>query len=329
MSNMTYSLVYRFIPKSEERKAFLRTAEDVAKMYNVSIILGKNGEVTLAGMVASEVAPLLIATGLSPYAEWPRDIVTCDIETPLPLRAVGMEDGWEIFVADHVFIGFVSLADDAIEILERAGSFYTRKEKFETLPEFVERIGLEEFRREVLGVNHAQTVTVPEFQPTEYTSGGEFFDLSLRPNFEYEMPQQEPTLHYGDFVRPEDNLMDILMVYPEMGPFFLEYGMHCIGCSASYNETIWEACQVHGLDIFEMLGEMNEYLADKLGKELISGDTALQELFTMYPQTLAILHDYGIQLPDDMNMTLAALTKEQQVSLDDLLDQVHRVLRKE
>lgn len=39
----------------------------------------------------------------------------------------------------------------------------------------------------------------------------------------------------------------------------MEYGMHCIGCVASYDESLWEACQVHGLDVFEILGEMNEY----------------------------------------------------------------------
>lgn len=326
---MTYSLVYHFVPASEGRKAFLRTAEDVAKMYQASVIIGKNGDVTLAGAVAQEVAPMLVATGLAPYTEWPQDIVTCDIETPLPLHAVGMEDGWEIFIGDNVFVGFVTLADDAVQILERAGEYYTQQEKFETLPQFVERIGLDAFRREVLGPgDNAGAAQAPQIPP-EYTAGGDFFDLAYNQGgVHYERPAM-PTLHEGDFIRPDHNLMDILSVYPEMGPLFMEYGMHCIGCFASYDESLWEACQVHGLDVFEVLGEMNEYLADKYGKELITGDTQLQELFTMYPQALAVLHEYGMAMPDAMETTLKELTEQHNVSLKDLLEQIHRVLRKE
>lgn len=329
MSNMTYSLVYHFVPGSTERKSFLRTAEEAAKAYRASIIIGQNGDVTLAGALGEEVAPMLVATGLAPYSDWPQDIVTCDIETPLPLRAVGMEDGWEIFIGENVFVGFVTLAAEAVEILERAGAYYTSKERFETLPQFVERIGLDAFRREVLGGEEMSiATTIP--QAMGYSSGGEFFDLSYGDDsrFGYERPDG-PTLHEGEFVRPDHNLMDILTVYPEMGPLFMEYGMHCLGCFASYNENLWEACQVHGLDVFEILGEMNEYLADKLGKELITGDTSLQDLFTMYPQTLGVLQEYGVVLPDDMDVSLGSLTSTQRISLDDVLEQIHRVLRKE
>lgn len=328
MSNMTYSLVYHFVPGSAERQAFLRTAEEVAKMYKASIIIGKTGDVTLAGAMADEVAPMLVATGLAPYTDWPEDIVTCEIHTPLPLRAVGMEDGWEIFISENVFVGFVTLADDAVQILERAGTYYTSREQFETLPQLVERIGLDVFRREVLG--DADMPAAPMPPVANYTSGGEFFDLSYKdvPDYGYERPES-PGLHAGAFVRPDHNLMDILTVYPEMGSLFMEYGMHCIGCFASYDENLWEACQVHGLDVFEILGEMNEYLSDKLDKPLITGETSLQELLSMYPQTLAVLQEYGIEMPDDMSQSLANLTTTAKMSLEDVLEQIHRVLRKE
>ncbi len=322
MNNMTYSLVYHFVPNSTERASFVKTARDVAKMYQAALIREPNGDITLAGAVAEEVAPMLVATGLSPYMEWPRDIVTCDIQTPLPLLAVGMEDGWEIFVGEHVFIGFVTAADEAVRILERAGSYYTRQEKFETLPHFVQRIGLDAFRREVLGVEQAAP-TVVAAAPAEL-----FDDWSMATDIRPPRPNA-PVLHYGDFVRPEDNIMEIITVYPEMGPLLMEYGMHCVGCFVSYDETLWEATQVHGMDVFELLGEMNEYLADKLGKELIGGETKLQDLLTMYPQTLAVLQEYGIAMPEDMDTNLKTLTAAEQVSLQDVLEQMHRVLRKE
>ena len=45
-----------------------------------------------------------------------------------------------------------------------------------------------------------------------------------------------PPLAPGDFVRPENNIMQIIEVYPEMGPFLMEYGMSCVGCFVSYDE---------------------------------------------------------------------------------------------
>lgn len=328
MSNLTYSLVYRFVPGSAARNEFMPVAEDMAKRYHVSIILGKDDRVILAGAVAEEVVPLLTATGLSPYMDWPRDIISCEMQTPLPLYAVGMEDGWEIFTGEQVFVGFVSMPGDAVEILERAGEYYTREERFETLPEFVERVGLTEFRRRALAVEAEPTPGVSALPP-EYISGGEFYGFAATEPGEFSERPPAADLHYGDFVRPEMNLMRILTVYPEMGPLFMEYGMHCIGCVASYDESLWEACQVHGLDVFEILGEMNEYLADKLGKANVDGTTPMQDMFTLYPQTVSVLQQYGIPFPDDMQTTLADAADAAGVSLKDVLDQVHRTLRKE
>ncbi len=45
--------------------------------------------------------------------------------------------------------------------------------------------------------------------------------------------------------------------------FFLEMGMHCLGCPASRGETVEEACAVHGVDVDELVGKINEYLASK------------------------------------------------------------------
>ena len=45
--------------------------------------------------------------------------------------------------------------------------------------------------------------------------------------------------------------------------FFLQMGMHCLGCPASRGETIEEACMVHGVDADELVKKINEYLASK------------------------------------------------------------------
>ena len=45
--------------------------------------------------------------------------------------------------------------------------------------------------------------------------------------------------------------------------FFLEMGMHCLGCPASRGETVEEACNVHGVNVDELVAKINEYLASK------------------------------------------------------------------
>ena len=45
--------------------------------------------------------------------------------------------------------------------------------------------------------------------------------------------------------------------------FFVEIGMHCLGCPCSRGETIEQACQVHGADCDALLAQFNTYFADK------------------------------------------------------------------
>ena len=51
---------------------------------------------------------------------------------------------------------------------------------------------------------------------------------------------------------------DILDQDFDAAPFFLEMGMHCLGCPASREETLEEACMVHGIDVEEVLEMLNK-----------------------------------------------------------------------
>ena len=54
---------------------------------------------------------------------------------------------------------------------------------------------------------------------------------------------------------------DILDIDQTTAPFFMEMGMHCLGCPASRGETVEEACQVHGVNADELIGKINAHLA--------------------------------------------------------------------
>ena len=55
----------------------------------------------------------------------------------------------------------------------------------------------------------------------------------------------------------------ILDSAPETAPFFLEMGMHCLGCPASRGETVEMACMVHGQDADALVEKINKFLASK------------------------------------------------------------------
>ncbi len=53
---------------------------------------------------------------------------------------------------------------------------------------------------------------------------------------------------------------DILDAHPELAPFFLEMGMHCLGCPSARGESVEMACEVHGHDADEFVDGLNEAL---------------------------------------------------------------------
>ena len=59
---------------------------------------------------------------------------------------------------------------------------------------------------------------------------------------------------------------DILDADRETVPFFLEMGLHCLGCPASRGESVEEACAVHGVDADELVKKINDFLASKSSK---------------------------------------------------------------
>ena len=64
-------------------------------------------------------------------------------------------------------------------------------------------------------------------------------------------------------VTRETIIGDILDMDQTTAPYFMEIGMHCLGCPASRGESIEEACEVHRVDCDELIEKLNEHLAAK------------------------------------------------------------------
>ena len=61
----------------------------------------------------------------------------------------------------------------------------------------------------------------------------------------------------------ESIIGDILDFDPTTAIYFLEIGMHCLGCPASRMESLEEACIVHGTDVVELVAKLNAHFANK------------------------------------------------------------------
>ena len=60
----------------------------------------------------------------------------------------------------------------------------------------------------------------------------------------------------------KDSLIgDVLDADRSLAPYFMEMGMHCLGCPSARGESIGEACEVHGVNVDELLAKLNSHSA--------------------------------------------------------------------
>lgn len=58
-------------------------------------------------------------------------------------------------------------------------------------------------------------------------------------------------------------IADVLRMDRGTAPIFLNMGLHCLGCPSSTGESIEDSCAVHGMDVNEVLKQLNDYFESK------------------------------------------------------------------
>lgn len=307
--NITFSLEIDFIPDvTEGRDEFKKTMRDVSAAHDGTYIQDPSGRPMITGLTKEDIEPVLTDLNLLAFGTWPSCILTCTLTAPLPIRAVGMSDGWDIYTGKKTFFAFAQFPADAVGIIAKACAYYLEHESYQSMEEYIEAVGYETFRDAVLG-NTVPGETAPG-------SGCSAWDSP-----------EVPPLQEGDFIRPEHNIMQVIGVYPEMGPFLMEYGMSCVGCFVSYDENLWQAAQTHGMDVFELIGEMNEYLADKYKKPLLTGETPMETILTLYPQLLPLFQAKNLSMPADMKTPIGDICRDAGVDVKELIAACDEKLR--
>ena len=55
---------------------------------------------------------------------------------------------------------------------------------------------------------------------------------------------------------------DILDADMTTAPYFLEMGMHCLGCPSARGESLEQACAVHGVSVDELVAKLNKHFGN-------------------------------------------------------------------
>ena len=58
-------------------------------------------------------------------------------------------------------------------------------------------------------------------------------------------------------VTPHTNIGDLVLFHPETAELLFSIGLHCLGCPSSGIETVSEAAEAHGLDVVELVSQLN------------------------------------------------------------------------
>lgn len=59
-------------------------------------------------------------------------------------------------------------------------------------------------------------------------------------------------------ISKEMTIGEVVRNYPECAEVLMSFGMGCVGCPSAQAETIEEACQVHGMDVEQLMKALNE-----------------------------------------------------------------------
>lgn len=64
-------------------------------------------------------------------------------------------------------------------------------------------------------------------------------------------------------VTEDMTIMEVLQMDREVAPIFMSFGLHCLGCPGATMESIGDAGRVHGINVQDLIAELNKYFESK------------------------------------------------------------------
>ena len=63
-------------------------------------------------------------------------------------------------------------------------------------------------------------------------------------------------------ITKEMSIAEVLRINRMTAPVFMQYGMHCLSCPHATAESLEEAGAVHGIDVDELVADLNKFIAE-------------------------------------------------------------------
>ena len=108
--------------------------------------------------------------------------------------------------------------------------------------EFIDRIGLEAFKAAVLGDLEGAPAESKSDEPAVFL-----------PGHGNDPEPEAPRLEAGAPITPDTIIRDIVDTYPNVVPVLQSIGMGCLGCPSSTAEPLWQAAEIHGVNVYDLV----------------------------------------------------------------------------
>lgn len=171
---------------------------------------------------------------------------------------IGTDIGWDIYVGGsagaHPRLGDRLITglnyEDTLKIVDIIVRYYQKNADIERVGQFIDRIGFEKFKTDVLGEFENDIVSLEQEKPYSQTEVLQPIPGGLT----------EGTLVFGDMITAQSIIADIIRVYPQTIPVLRSFGMGCLGCPSATGEELQKAADIHGIEVNELITSLNEII---------------------------------------------------------------------
>ncbi len=171
---------------------------------------------------------------------------------------IGTDIGWDIYVGGsagaHPRLGDRLITglnyEDTLKIVDIIVRYYQKNADIERVGQFIDRIGFEKFKTDVLGEFENDIISLEQEKPYSQTEVLQPVPGGLT----------EGTLVFGDMITAQSIIADIIRVYPQTIPVLRSFGMGCLGCPSATGEELQKAADIHGIEVNELITALNEII---------------------------------------------------------------------
>ena len=183
---------------------------------------------------------------------------SCGESVVKDVGVIGTEAGWDVYVGGSAG-SHPRLADklieslnyeDTLRLIDIVMRYYQQHADIERIGQFIERIGFEKFKTDVLAEFYGEKSAATEPQTAQSDAGDKIVPLPGG--------LTEGDLVFGDPITRDSVISDIIRVYPQTIPVFRSFGMGCLGCPSSAGEPVSQAAEIHGLNLPELIAALNK-----------------------------------------------------------------------